>query len=109
MDRLLSLSGGDETLSGNTLPQYSLRPGAVGNGENEVRRISSGLQRNDKRADPVWSRGDVARHFGNRTGDLSPPSPEDIGYAHHGRPRHTGEPHELPMRQRSFHRDLSRF
>src|SRR5215203_1092205 len=109
MDRILSLSGGDETLSGNTLPQYSLWPGAVGNAENEVRRISSGLQRNDKRADPVRSRRDVTRHFGNRTGDPSPPSPEDIGYAHHGRSRHTGEPYELPPRQRSSHRDLFRF
>src|SRR5215203_2192910 len=109
MDRILSLSGGDETLSGNTLPQYSLRPGAVGNAENEVRRISSGLQGNDKRADPVRSRREVARHFDNRTGDPSLPSPEDIGYAHHGSPCHTGEPYELPPRQRSFHRELSQF
>src|SRR5215203_4933149 len=37
-DRLLSLGGRDETLSGDALPQYPFRPGAVSNAENEVGR-----------------------------------------------------------------------
>ncbi len=105
VDPLLSFGGGDETLAGNTLPQYPLRPGAVRNAENYIRRVSTSLKRNDKRADPVPAGGDIVRHFRNRTGDQIPPSPEDVG-SHHGHSRHTGEPYELPPRQLSFHRDL---
>src|SRR5918995_685366 len=41
VDRLFSLGRRDETFSGDALPQYPLRPGAVRNAENEVGRVST--------------------------------------------------------------------
>ena len=88
---------------------HPVRPGAMSDAEKEVGKVSAGLHSDVERADAVGAGRDIVRHFRNGTGELTRSSPEDVGHAHHGRTSHTGEPQELPPRQRPFHRDLFRF